>query len=183
MRCFIFAFVFCFSVLAHNNYAANTDTYSKQYYNDHDAIYKIFPKTSSYSKKIVELSLEIKQDIEKKLGFRITNTNLTFYKIYSEDKLIGYSLVLDEKGKYKPITFMTGITPDLRVKDIVVMIYREKIGSEVRKSRFLRQFKNKTQSDSLVVDKNVMGISGATISTWSVVMGVRRALVIIGHLI
>lgn len=164
-------------------FSADTDTYSKRYYNDHDAIYKIFPKTNSYSKKIVSLSPETKQDIEKKLGFRITNTDLTFYKVFSEDKLLGYSLVLDEKGKYKPITFMTGITPDLKIKDIVVMVYREKIGSEVRKSRFLRQFKDKTKSDSMVVDKDIMGISGATISTWSIATGVKRALVIIGHLI
>ena len=42
-------------------------------------------------------------------------------------------------SKYNPITFLTAITTDFIVKDVVVMIYREKIGSEVRKKRFLKQ--------------------------------------------
>ncbi len=182
MRIRFLVIIFLF-LLSQQSYSDEGIYYSKVYYSANEAIHKIFPNTDSFLKKEITLDAKTKQEIEKKLGFFITNSKLVFYKVSTKDNLIGYCLVLDEKGKYKPITFMTGITSDLKVKQVVVMVYREKIGSEIRKKRFLKQFINKTKSDGLVVDKDIMGISGATISTWSIASGVKRALVIIGYLI
>lgn len=179
----LFVFIGSLLFFFHLSICAQVDGYSKRYYDDKDAIFKIFPKANTFSKVSVELTADSKKKIENKLRFQISDTKLVFYRVFSGEKLLGYSLVLNEKGKYKPITFMTGITPELKIKDVVVMVYREKIGSEVRKKRFLRQFRDKSQSDDLVVDKDISGISGATISTWSIATGVKRALVLIDHLI
>jgi electron transport complex protein RnfG len=63
------------------------------------------------------------------------------------------------------------------------MVYREKIGSNVRKKRFLKQYKGKTKDDPLMVDYDIMGISGATISSWSIASGAKKALIMLESII
>ena len=100
------------------------------------------------------------------------------YEGFSGSKSLGYALVLDEQGKYQPITIMTCIDSDYKVKDVVLMVYREKIGSEVRKKRFTKQFVNKSSKDKLKVNMDINGISGATISSYSMANAVKKSIAI-----
>lgn len=88
----------------------------------------------------------------------------------------GFALVLDERGKYKPITFMVGVGRDLAVCGVQVMVYREDRGDEVKRERFLRQYRGKRSSDPIRTHKDVVNVTGATISVQSMNRGVRRAL-------
>lgn len=89
---------------------------------------------------------------------------------------LGFAVVLDEKGKYQPITFMVGVGRDLVVKGVQVMVYREDRGDEVRHGRFLRQYRGKRSSDPIRTHKDIVNVTGATISVQSLNRGVRRAL-------
>ena len=51
---------------------------------------------------------------------------------------VGYALVMDEMGKHYPMTFMVHIKPDMTVGNVVFMIYRERIGAEVREKAFFK---------------------------------------------
>lgn len=93
-------------------------------------------------------------------------------------RFLGYALVTEEKGKYRPITFMVGITPDLRVQDIAVMVYRESRGGEVRSKRFLAQYAGKRATDPLQVNRDIINVTGATISVRSINAGVHRVLLL-----
>ena len=77
------------------------------------------------------------------------------------------------------MTFITKITPDFIIDDMALLIYRELYGSEVRKRRFLRQFFGKSSEENFIVDDNITGISGATISSWSIARGAKKALLIL----
>ena len=88
----------------------------------------------------------------------------------------GFALVLDEKGKYQPITFMVGVGTDLAVRGVQVMVYREDRGDEVRHGRFLRQYRGKRLSDPIRTHEDIVNVTGATISVQSLNRGVRRAL-------
>src|SRR5437867_3928415 len=60
-----------------------------------------------------------------------------------------------------------------------VLVYRESKGSEVRMKRFNSQYEGKTVLDPIRINKDIINITGATMSVRSVSAGVKRALVLI----
>ncbi|MBL26110.1 MAG: FMN-binding protein [Rhodospirillaceae bacterium] len=71
--------------------------------------------------------------------------------------------VLEEIGKTEPIT--TGyVVADGRVERVKVLIYRESRGWEVRYPFFTDQFKGTSLADDGRLDRDIDGISGATLS-------------------
>ena len=71
--------------------------------------------------------------------------------------------VLEEIGKYKPIT--TGIVVnDGKIETLKVLTYRESHGWEVRYPSFTDQFKEAALKDNNKLDTHIDGISGATLS-------------------
>jgi Na+-translocating ferredoxin:NAD+ oxidoreductase RnfG subunit len=92
--------------------------------------------------------------------------------------IVGYAIVCEEIGKHRPITFIVSAGPDGRVRDTAIMAYREPIGGEVRQSRFLKQFSEKSLQDPIMQHKDIRNISGATLSVQALSRGVRKALAV-----
>jgi Na+-translocating ferredoxin:NAD+ oxidoreductase RnfG subunit len=90
--------------------------------------------------------------------------------------LLGFAQVRNVKGKDQPITYLVAIDPANALKDIDVLVYREPYGGEVAYEPWRKQFRGKTTAEPLVVGKDIRNISGATISSHSVTLGVRKAL-------
>jgi FMN-binding domain len=90
--------------------------------------------------------------------------------------LLGFAQIRNIKGKDQPITFLVAIDPANQLKDIDVLVYREPYGGEVAYEPWRKQFRGKTTAAPLVVGKDIRNISGATISSHSVTLGVRKAL-------
>ena len=157
---------------------AATPGYERVYCTQEQALDKAFPTATRVIKKEVEITPEIRETLESQLGVSVPEGQLTFYVGYDKDHKIGIAVVLDELGKHRPITFMTVLSCDFKVRDIVVMVYRESHGNQVRKRRFLKQFFHKSKADKLVVDADIDGISGATVSSWAIAAGVKKALVL-----
>ena len=87
--------------------------------------------------------------------------------------------VLEHIGKFKPIT--TGIIVDGgKIDTVKVLIYREKIGWEVQRAAFTRQFRNASVRDDRrrTLSKRINGISGATLSVNALEKLSRVALVL-----
>lgn len=104
-------------------------------------------------------------------------------RVYGEGhRLLGYAMVLDERGKYRPITFLVATGPDLAVREVEVLVYREDRGGEVGSARFLRQYRGKRASDPVRTHRDIVNITGATISVNALNDGVRRALATLGTL-
>ena len=75
--------------------------------------------------------------------------------------------ILDEIGKYDPITL--GVVVDRgRIESVEVLIYRESRGWEIRFPFFMEQFRGATVDAKLDLDRNIDGISGATLSVRAV---------------
>jgi len=147
------------------------------YYTQEAALKKVFPTADKIVSRKVTLSESLKKDIETKLGWRVKEKNITYFIGYKNKLPLGYAVVLDEMGKHYPMTFMTRISPKLKVDDVVLMVYREEVGSQVHKNRFVRQFFGKTLRDPIAIDQDIIGITGATVSSWSMAGGIRKALV------
>jgi hypothetical protein len=97
-------------------------------------------------------------------------------RISKSGALLGFAQVRNVKGKDQPITFLVAIDSSNALKDIDVLVYREPYGGEVAYEPWRKQFRGKRTDAPLLVGKDIRNISGATISSHSVTLGVRRAL-------
>lgn len=122
-----------------------------------------------------------RQALIKATGLRFPESVFTVLVAEHDGKLLGYGLVMNEIGKSEPITFMVVVGPDHRVMDVLVMVFRESRGAEVRETRFLRQFKGKQAGDPIAVNNDIVNYSGATLSSKAIARGVKRALAVVKH--
>jgi len=85
--------------------------------------------------------------------------------------------VLDEIGKEKPIT--VGIVIDAgKITELRVLAFRESRGWEVERSFFTRQFRDATLSANGRLDREIDGITGATLSVRALEKLARMALLL-----
>ncbi len=96
-------------------------------------------------------------------------------------EVAAYALTLDEIGKSEPITFTVGLDPAGRVMQVILLVFRESRGGEVRDKRFLKQFKGKSASDAIQVNDDILNYSGATLSSKAIARGVRKAIALFHH--
>lgn len=88
--------------------------------------------------------------------------------------------VLDEIGKEEPIT--TGVVVQRgKIERVEVLIYRESRGEEVRAPRFTGQFRGAELKAGLVLDRDIDGVSGATLSVNALTRLARLALFFDGN--
>lgn len=123
------------------------------------------------------LSEEDVRALEARADDRVPDSAPATFRVYAPDgRLQGYAMVLDETGKYRPITFLVAVGTDLAVRGVEVLVYREDRGGEVRYPRFLDQYRGKTTADPVRTYRDIVNITGATISVHALNDGVRRAL-------
>ncbi len=73
-------------------------------------------------------------------------------------------VILDELGKTQPIT--TGyVVSGGKIELVKMLIYRETIGAEVRRTSFTNQFKGAALGSSGKLSRRINNIAGATLST------------------
>lgn len=88
--------------------------------------------------------------------------------------------ILEEIGKEQPIT--AGIVVnDGAIETVRVLIFRETRGWEVRYPFFTDQFRGATLADQENLDRDIDGISGATLSVGALTRLARLALVLHAH--
>ncbi len=92
---------------------------------------------------------------------------------------LGYAIIDNVMGKDQPITYLVVVTPELVVKGVEVLAYRESYGGEIRNSSWLNQFMNKQHTDPLRPGGDIRNITGATISARSITLGVKKVLCIL----
>lgn len=141
------------------------------------ALKEIFPEVARTVEDRRALSPAVRTRLERDLGRRIDDDTLVVLRVYdAAGELRGYAVQSEEIGKYRPITFMVGVTPAMAVRDVAVLVYRESRGGDVRRERFLRQYRGKRARDPIDVNRDIINISGATISVRSMNAGVKRVL-------
>lgn len=143
-----------------------------------EALKLLFKDSKEVIKENHALTPDQKTKLKTLLNYDIPKSNYAFYIAKTNTKIDGYALIDDEVGKVLPITFISKITPDGKVEQVEIMVYRESHGGEVKSKRFLNQFKSKSYNDELRLHGNITHVAGATLSSRALVVGVRRALVL-----
>lgn len=138
---------------------------------------EIFPAASRFEPERRALSPQAGERLQKTLGMAVTADTITVYRALSAaGTLLGYAVVSEEIGKYHPITFLVGASPDLRVERVSILVYRESHGGEVRRQRFLSQYRGKSFQSPIRINQDIVNISGATLSVRALNQGVRRVM-------
>jgi len=147
--------------------------------NEEEGVKIILPKSERIRKDVITLSQEKKTQIEERIGWKFPEESFDVYIGETGNQIDGYALVQNTIGKHKPMTYMVGIDSKGHVSDVELLVFRESRGSEIRQKRFNAQYEGKTVNDPVRINRDIINISGATMSVRSMSAGVKRVLVLV----
>ncbi|HVV51278.1 MAG TPA: FMN-binding protein [Polyangia bacterium] len=154
-----------------------------QYFSTRAVLTAFFPKSERVSYRTLVLDGATRARVARRLGYTPALDKYTVFVATTQGKVDGYAVIDDEKGLHQPITFATKLSPQGMVERVEIMVYREPRGDEVRDPRFRKQFEGRSSRDELRVSRDIDAVSGATISSASLAVGVRRATVLVDEVV
>ncbi len=147
------------------------------------AIENCFGKSIRVEFDKLKIENELKKSIEKEVGQKFFSEEVYLYRIYSESDLIGYGLLDNVYGKSLPITFLVLYDYRGTILCSEIIKYREPYGGAVKNKEWNNQFKGKNVNSDLLVGKDINGISGATISVYSVTKGIKKLTLLLDKIL
>lgn len=135
-----------------------------------DYLAEVFPNQVVPASKSLWLTPPVRIRMEEILGHPIRMPRLPYWQ--SGTRTVW---VMNEIGKEQPITIGVVIETH-RIRRVDILEYRESRGDEVRYPAFRRQFTQARLIGKDRLDKDIQGISGATLSVWAVTRVTRAAL-------
>ncbi len=151
------------------------------YFTEDEAAQVMFPTSELIQKSTLSLTQEQKSRIETIIGWKFPETVFTVYLGKTRDTIDGYAVVQNTIGKHRPITYMVAMNAEGEVTNFEVLIYREARGNEIATKRFNYQFQGKTVEDPVRINRDIINITGATMSVRSASAGVKRAMVLVNE--
>ena len=150
----------------------------KTYFSTRSVLKEFFPDSDKVSFVRITPTRVERAALKKRLGYALARTSYVFYVAKTGDRVDGYAFIDDQMGQHQPITFAVKLSPEGAVLRQEVMVYREPRGDEIRDGRFREQFVGKTARDAIRANDDIDCVSGATISSHAMALGVRRAVIL-----
>ncbi len=119
-------------------------------------------------------SIQVSDSLNSQLKTKISDNN--FYKIISDKNILGYAFLDKAPSRDNVFDYLVLFDENLIIKKAKVLIYREDYGNEIGSKRWLKQFVGKTTKDKLIYKKDIIAISGATVSANSMTIAVNNLL-------
>jgi len=116
----------------------------------------------------------VSDEMNVKLKTKIHKDNLFEIKIDSTQ--LGYAYIGKVFGKVDYFDYLVVFDKDLIIVKAKILVYREDYGGEIGSKRWLKQFIGKTKEDKLIYKKDIIAISGATISANAMTVAVNNLL-------
>jgi Na+-translocating ferredoxin:NAD+ oxidoreductase RnfG subunit len=149
------------------------------YLTEEEALKLMFPNSERIKKDLLMVSSDKKMVIEERIGWKFPENDFEVFIGETGAKIDGYALIQNTIGKHKPMTYMVGVDSTGHVLNVELLVFREARGSEVRTKRFNVQYEGKTVLDPVRLNKDIINISGATMSVRSMTAGIKRVLVLV----
>jgi len=146
---------------------------------EEEALKLMFPKSEHVRKELLRVPMDKKAEIESRIGWKFPEDAFDVYIGESGGHVDGYAFVQNTIGKHKPMTYMVGVDAQGLVSNVELLVFREARGSEVRTKRFNVQYEGKSVLDPVRINKDIINISGATMSVRSMTAGIKRVLVLV----
>ncbi len=151
----------------------------KIYFTPDAALARVFAKADSmWVETWLPSAMEI-TTLSQQLGWQVQPDSVRIHRGSHGEQDLGYAIITEEQGRFKPITFMVKVSPRGQVEMVLVMVYRESRGDGVKRQRFLKQFRRKNATSPLRLNRDIVGVSGATMSSRGITAGVKRVLALI----
>ena len=136
---------------------------------------KLFPKKVVELKEM-HLSAELTSVYTSIKGVKIS-------RLRSAETDLGYACFASSKGKNDYFDYMVIFDKELMIKKVKVLVYRSTYGGEIMSRSWLKQFIGKTNGKEMTMNKDIDGISGATLSAPSITEGIKELSLLIADII
>ena len=143
------------------------------------ALSEMFPDADEILWDKIILTGEEKTQLEQRLKRRIFEGGFDVFIGREGGEIEGYAIISEEIGKFHPFTFIVAVKPNGKIKDLAVLVYRESRGGEVVRRRFLHQFIGKSIKKPIRIHRDIINITGATMSVVMMCKGVKKVLGVI----
>jgi len=151
------------------------------YLTEEQALALVFPECDEIVTDEFVMTPEEKSSLEKLLSRRLYEDGFRTYIGKRDGAIQGYAIITEEIGKFHPFTFVVGVGTDGKITNIAILVYRESRGGEIAKKRFLYQFMGKSFKNPIRINKDIINITGATMSVQCMCAGVRKVLGVINE--
>lgn len=151
-------------------------SFAREYMTLEEGLRLIYGKGAQWSALHFQLSSNQREELQKRARAAFEEEAGEFYRGEKEGKFLGCTFLMNETGKFRKITFLVALSPKRTVERVLVLVYREPVGSQVHYGRFLNQYRGKKSGDALEAGEDIVGIAGATLSVRAIGRGVRKAL-------
>lgn len=151
------------------------------YFTEEGAAKVMFPDSEKIHRETLTLTADQKAFVEEVIGWKFPETSFEVFVGETQGDIDGYALIQNTIGKHRPITYMVGVDSTGRVKNFEVLVYREARGNEIATKRFNYQYQGKTVEDPVRINRDIINITGATMSVRSASAGVKRVLVLVNE--
>ncbi|MHC4269061.1 MAG: FAD:protein FMN transferase [Planctomycetota bacterium] len=143
------------------------------------ALKEVFPECDEILYDEFPLTADEKSQLQNTLRRKIYEDGFIVYVGMKSGEIDGYAIITEEVGKFHPYTFIVSVKPNGKIDKIAILVYRESRGAEIAKKRFLYQFKGKSLKNKIRINKDIINISGATMSVVTMCKGVKKVLGVI----
>ncbi|PCI93131.1 MAG: FMN-binding protein [Flavobacteriales bacterium] len=121
---------------------------------------------------ITKKPISLTESTRNSLSFKLDKESL--FSVSNNSKSKSYMFLSKGFGKMNEFDYMVVFDKDLSILKIKVLVYREEYGGEIGSSRWLKQFKGKTDPKTMKFGHDIQNISGATISARSLTEDVKK---------
>jgi Na+-translocating ferredoxin:NAD+ oxidoreductase subunit G len=156
--------------------AAALPVAAAQYWTPAKVLKDFFPQAEKITHRKISLTDAEADAIAKKIGASSIKKDWSIYFPVGQQ---GFAMLDHEKGMHEPIDYAVHFSPAGAVERIEIVEYREAYGDEVRRDRFRNQFRGKTAADPITAGKDIDIVSGASISSRSIAVGVKRDVLVL----
>lgn len=151
----------------------------KVYYTQEEALAKVFAEADTLWVERWTPTPAEREELEIRLGWGVQEESIDIHRATGEGEDLGFAVITEEQGRFKPITFIVKMSAERKVDLVLVMVYRESRGDGVKRQRFLKQFRDKDTDDHLRLNRDLVGVSGATMSSRALARGVKKVLAMV----
>lgn len=113
------------------------------------------------------------------LGYAPPQTSWEILVAREDGVAVGWAVLDAQRGQHEPIDFAVRVGPDGTVERVEILVYREAYGDGVRAPAFRSQFTGLGPRSPMRVGKEIQIVSGSTVSTRALAIGVRRAVTLV----
>lgn len=142
-----------------------------------EALQHAFPESDSVERKVLFLSDEYVDRIQKTAKAKLASKIVTYYVAQKNDTTLGYAFFESTIVRTKPATFMAVINPDSSLKLVDILAFHEPIDYLPRHNWF-DLFVGKILSPKLWPKRDIYNVTGATLTVQAITFGVRKMLAI-----